>query len=658
MPTINEYMPHGFCIAWNPQLLAMHVISDLLIALAYFSIPVGIVYVARKRPDTTFQPIYYLFAGFILACGITHVMGIVTLWYPVYYFEGLTKVATAIVSVATAVFVLPKLKHIMALPDLNKLSQMNNDLKQEVEFRKQTEASLIISQEQALQSQKTQAAFLANMSHEIRTPMNGVLGALNLLLDTDLKESQYRLADAAKKSARSLLHLLDDILDISKVESGQMALKLEPVSMGPLLEEVGSALAFEADRRGIELICPASPVMNDVFLADPGRIRQILINLVGNSIKFTTHGFVRVLCNEVQDEGTHKLIEFTVQDSGEGIDPQFHAQIFERFKQADDSSSRKAQGTGLGLAIVRELVALMEGRIELKSALKQGTEIRFTLRLLVDRTAEPNTTLLVSDRLAGHVSVMLKENRVRDYVQDLLNHWGYPNRFDVKPKAGPDDVLLVSSAYLDFNPEVLQWLDLLPLNERPKVLLALRQIEQNNHRLLQRPWVGATVIKPIAPSDLSNALVALLAPELQDNSRTVPKTLSGRVRFEGNVLVVEDAPMNQMVIMKVLENLGLKPVLANHGEEAVALAKSTPFDVILMDGQMPVMDGYEATRLIRSGRVEGVDPAVPIVALTAHAIKGEDDKCFEAGMNDYLTKPLDVKELVQVLGKYLKIASS
>ena len=657
MPTMTEYMPHGFCIAWNPQLLAMHVISDLLIALAYFSIPVGIVYVARKRADTTFQPIYYLFAGFILACGITHVMGIVTLWYPVYYFEGLTKVATALISVATALYVLPKLKHIMALPDLNKLSQMNNDLKQEVEFRKRTEASLLVSQEQALQSQKTQAAFLANMSHEIRTPMNGVLGALNLLLDTDLKESQYRLADAAKKSARSLLHLLDDILDISKVESGQMVLKLEPVSMGPLLEEVGSALAFEADRRGIELICPASPVMSDVFLADLGRIRQILINLVGNSIKFTSNGFVRVSCQEVQDEGTHKLIEFTVQDSGEGIDPQFHSQIFERFKQADDSNSRKAQGTGLGLAIVRELVALMEGRIELKSALKQGTEIRFTLRLLVDRTAEPNTTLVVADRLAGQVSVMLKDNRVRDYVLELLDDWGYSNRTDVKPNAGPGDVLLISSSYLDLHPETLQWLDLLPPNKRPKVLVILRQLEQNNHRLLQRPWVGATVIKPIAPSDLSNALVALLAPELQDNSRTVPKTLSGRVKFDGNVLVVEDAPMNQMVIMKVLENLGLKPVLANHGEEAVMLAKCTPFDVILMDGQMPVMDGYETTRLIRSGQVEGVDPAVPIVALTAHAIKGEDDKCFEAGMNDYLTKPLDVKELVQVLGKYLKIAS-
>lgn len=657
MPTIQEYMPHGFCIAWNPHLLAMHVISDLFIALAYFSIPVGIVYVARRRPDTTFQPIYYLFAGFILACGVTHVMGIVTLWYPVYYFEGLTKVGTAIISVATALYVLPKLKHIMALPDLNTLSQMNNDLKQEVEFRKKTEASLLVSQAQALQSQKTQAAFLANMSHEIRTPMNGVLGALNLLLDTNLKESQYRLADAAKKSAHSLLHLLDDILDISKVESGQMVLKLEQVSMGPLLEEVGSALAFEADRRGIELICPANPVMDDVFLADPGRIRQILINLIGNSIKFTSSGHVRVSCQELQDEGTHKLIEFTVQDTGEGIDPKFHAQVFERFKQADDSSSRRAQGTGLGLAIVRELVALMEGQIELKSALKQGTEIRFTLRLMVDRAADRKGALLVADRLAGQVSVMFKDSLVRAYVIDLLNHWGYPNRTDSKPNAGPNDVLLVSSSFLDFHPELLQWLDLLTPAERPKVVLALRQLEQNNHRLLQRPWVGATVVKPIAPSDLSNALLALLAPELQDKTHAVPKTLSGRVKFEGRVLVVEDAPMNQMVILKVLENLGLQPVLANHGEEAIALAKCTAFDVILMDGQMPVMDGYEATRLIRSGQVQGIDPAVPIVALTAHAIKGEDDKCFEAGMNDYLTKPLDVKQLVQVLGKYLKIVS-
>jgi len=181
MNNVIEYLPHGFCIAWNPQLLAMHVISDFLIAIAYFSIPIGILYVARKRPDTELQPIYYLFAAFILACGVTHVMGILTLWVPLYYTQGITKIVTALVSVATAIYLLPKLKHIMALPDLGKLTQINTALAQEIVSRRQSEASLRQSQELALQAQKTQAAFLANMSHEIRTPMNGVLGLVELL---------------------------------------------------------------------------------------------------------------------------------------------------------------------------------------------------------------------------------------------------------------------------------------------------------------------------------------------------------------------------------------------------------------------------------------------------------------------------------------------
>lgn len=538
MNNVIEYLPHGFCIAWNPQLLAMHVISDLLIAIAYFSIPIGIVYVAKKRPDAELQPIYYLFAAFILACGVTHVMGILTLWIPLYYTQGITKIVTALVSVVTAIYLLPKLKHIMALPDLGKLTQINTALAQEIVSRRQSEASLRQSQELALQAQKTQAAFLANMSHEIRTPMNGVLGTLDLLLDTELKPEQLQLASASKRSAASLLSLLNDILDISKVESGQLTLRHSPLELADVFADVEAALAFDANSKGIELRCPAGLVPKATYLGDSVRMRQILLNLVGNAIKFTDVGHVKVVCQEVSRTAQQAVLEFSVKDTGIGIAPEHQKNLFKRFTQVDNSSTRRAQGSGLGLAIVKELVELMGGQVRLHSEPGLGTEIVFSLKLGLQ---------VDSDQATGEQPVQT-------------------------------------------------------------------------------------------------------TPVMQ--TQTMPTVQ----QFHGKVLVVEDAAMNQMVVCKVLERLGLASKVANNGQEAIDLLAQEQFDLVLMDGQMPVMDGYEATAMIRSGSVPGINPNIPVVALTAHAMVGEDKKCLDAGMNDYLTKPLDRAKLIEVLGKYLQKA--
>jgi len=538
MNNVIEYLPHGFCIAWNPQLLAMHVISDLLIAIAYFSIPIGIVYVAKRRPDAELQPIYYLFAAFILACGVTHVMGILTLWVPLYYTQGITKIVTAVVSVATAIYLLPKLKHIMALPDLGKLTQINTALAEEIVSRRQSEASLRHSQEFALQAQKTQAAFLANMSHEIRTPMNGVLGTLDLLLDTELRPEQHQLAAASKRSAASLLSLLNDILDISKVESGQMTLRRGPFELSDVLADVEAALAFDAKSKHIELLCPAETLPKITYLGDSVRMRQILLNLVGNAIKFTDVGHVKVVCREVSRTAQQAVLEFMVQDTGVGIAPEHQKNLFKRFTQVDNSSTRRAQGSGLGLAIVKELVELMGGQVRLHSEPGRGTKVVFSLKL------------------------------------------GLP---------GPNG-----------------------------------QMEGD--------------------------------PAGQPTPATHSPTAPPVQQFHGTILVVEDAAMNQMVVCKVLERLGLASKVANNGQEAIDLLAQEQFDLVLMDGQMPVMDGYEATAVIRSGSVPGVNPNIPVVALTAHAMVGEDKKCLDAGMNDYLTKPLDRAKLIEVLNKYLQKA--
>jgi signal transduction histidine kinase len=532
MNNVNEYLPHGFCIAWNPQLLAMHVISDLLIAIAYFSIPLGILYVAKRRSVGSLKPIYYLFAAFILACGVTHVMGILTLWIPLYYTQGIAKMVTALVSVATAIYLVPKLKHIMALPDLGALIEINAALAREIESRRQTEVSLRHSQELALQAQQTQAAFLANMSHEIRTPMNGVLGMLDLLLDTELKPEQHQLAAASKRSAGALLGLLNDILDISKVESGLMTLREGDLQLADVFNDVESALSFDAKNKGIELGCPSETLPTATYVADAVRIRQILLNLVGNAIKFTERGQVKTSCREIGRAGQQAVLEFRVADTGIGIAEEHQQHLFTRFTQVDTSSTRRAQGSGLGLAIVKELVGLMGGSVSLNSKPGQGTEVVFTLKLTVK------------------------------------------------------------------------------------------------------------------PESLSPGQVPGAVPESKGPLVSGP-------RFRGHVLVVEDAVMNQMVVCKVLERLGLESTVANDGQQALELLARQSFDLVLMDGQMPVMDGYEATARIRSGTVPGINQRTPIVALTAHAMVGEDEKCFAAGMDGFLSKPLERSKLIDVLAKYL-----
>ncbi len=659
MGNINEFIPHGFCIAWNPQLLALHVISDVFIALAYFSIPAGIIYVVKKKPNTQFQQVYYLFAGFILACGVTHVMGIITLWYPLYYFQGWSKVFTAVISVATALYVLSRLSQIMSLPSLDEISRLNSSLLNEIEYRKNIEKSLKESETAALQAQKTQSAFLANMSHEIRTPMNGIIGGLELLRKTPLNRDQFDLVSIAKQSANSLLTLLNDILDISKVEKGELELRESEVDLLQLIEDVAANLSFESDKKQIELVCPANFFPPSKYIADPVRMRQILLNLISNAVKFTSHGYVCVYCREIAlNNGNIATVEIVIEDTGVGIRKEDQEKLFKRFMQVDESSTRRASGSGLGLAIVKELVSLMNGSVELSSEFGLGTTI--TLRIpfkKLPRTESNRTHEAATNEFGGKVYVALEHPRVKAMVDDVITGIGGRvelvdgNDFSsLKSRLVPSDKLIVSTYFLKVNQIGQGVSDSIIASAQCLLVVRATELIDNNYVL---PTHGSQVIaKPISQQLITSWL-----------NRTQPGnkghlSISGRAthapRFKGSVLVVEDAPMNQMIISSILTKYGIEIEIANNGEEALKMLTRSSYDLVLMDGQMPVMDGYEATRRIRAADTKEFDPNVPIVALTAHAMAGEEQTCLDAGMNGYLTKPIMIDRLLEVLATYLK----
>lgn len=647
MNNLNEFMPHGFCIAWNPQLLTMHVVSDILIALAYFSIPIGIVYVARKRANTQLQPIYYLFAGFILACGVTHVMGVVTLWVPLYYTQGWSKVVTAIISVVTAIFVLLRLGKIMSLPNLDELTELNSSLKR--------------SEQIALDAQKTQATFMSNMSHELRTPMNGIIGALDLLKKTVLSRDQFHLTAIARQSAYSLLTLLNDILDLSKIESGKFELREESTNLPQILEDVGLSFSFESDRKNLELICPLAAVPEIVYRSDPQRIRQVLLNLVGNAIKFTDSGHVSVSCKEIKYEADVAWVEFVVEDTGIGIAPSDQSKLFQRFKQLDDSSTRKAGGTGLGLVIVKELIEIMGGEIDLQSQVGLGTKISFTLPLKREKgdsaKARPIDHLNINEQEPVHLA--LSHPLVLNMVSSVLESHGC-QVINCNPESlsamvaqlNSGQKLIVSTQFLKTNPESVKILG--DLNDGVRCLMIATSAELADPEFTVPAWVDTTITKPVSQRVIADWLVVNEVVQDEEEGSAVKDTES--VKFEGRVLVVEDAPMNQMIIRAILSKFGISPVVANNGQEAIEVLHRSQFDLILMDGQMPILDGYETTRRIRSSDPSVINTKVPIIALTAHAMKGEREKCLSAGMDDYLTKPIDINELLQALSKYLKKA--
>ncbi len=538
----NFLAPHGFCFMWLPELVWLHVGANALIAISYFSIPVLLWQFAKKRPDVPFHRVFILFAAFIFLCGLTHIFGIIVLWWPAYGIEGLVMLATGIVSAATAVLVwqiLPKaitLPSISEIKDLNRILKTSNDeieekILERTQLLEQTNLELRREKHKADQANLAKSEFLANMSHEIRTPMNAIVGLSYLLNKSQpLTPKQSEFISVLQTSANSLLSLIDDLLDISKIETGSMLLENIHFTFSEIINDVYNIVKLKADDKKI-MIRVRNECEQDSFIGDPTRIKQILLNLLSNAVKFTERGEVCVtVSNTARAQKNITVVNVEVLDTGIGIAADKLNNIFEKFVQVDSSMTRKYGGTGLGLSITRTFVELMGGTIQVVSEVGKGSSFKVTLPLMNSPGARESTS---------------------DTVER----------------------------------------DALKLNS-----------------VVSRP-----------------------------------------------ILIVEDNEPNILVLQSHLKECGYEVDVARNGNDAVEKFIAGRYSVVLMDLQMPELDGLHATLRIREFEQSTERSPAHIIGLTAHASAAHQEECMQVGMNDYLSKPFDPETLRSKIEQILKV---
>ncbi|MGZ5052599.1 MAG: response regulator [Methylobacter sp.] len=532
----------------------------------------------------------------------------------------------------------------------------------------QAHASLEAARDEALQLAHTKTEFLANMSHEIRTPMNGVLGMLDLLQDTQLTREQWDLLQIAASSAESLLTVINDILDFSKLEAGKIELEQIEFNLPELVEEVCTLLSSRAHSKGLELNCFLPTRLPKRWRGDPTRIRQVLTNLIGNAVKFTEKGEVSVKVSlSNNDTVSTPILRFEVADTGIGISAETQARLFQAFSQADSSTSRRYGGTGLGLSISKDLVRLMNGNIGVESALGHGATFWFTLPLLPMEDAIPTPPANFTRK---RVLIVDDNATNRMILAHHLNNWGFSSHeADRGPAAlaeleaavargEPYDLLLSDMQMPDMDGFALaRAIRAIPaIADTPRILLSSGGIGSEEDR--RQSGFAQSLLKPVRQSQLFDAISDALKLSEQKAVVAAP-SIEISLNYSGNkVLVVEDNKVNQKVILAQLAKFQLKPDVAGNGEIALERLAQQTYDLVFMDCQMPVMDGYEATRILREREINtGGKTRTPVVALTAHASVGEREKCLSAGMDDYLSKPASRSDLAEVLERWVSSPS-